>query len=361
MKARIFTTSVLMIVTLATYAQTSRRDERKKIKETKIEESKNKESKQENKSESRKSEQKAEKQSGTNNATENNQERRSRRENPGNSNSQQPTETKSSQNNSSNNASDRRRNENNNDNKPAVNQSNNSNQPSDNRRNENNNTYRPIGNQGNNNNTYQPAENRRNENNNTYRPGEDRRDNQSSRVVVSNSQRNEKREFVQINHSQRRGEVSYPRSYRPSPVELRRTFHPYREPIHSDVFWSIEIRNNFRIFYPEVRYWRYDIGYRLPVVSAFYASDYIGDVARIYGKVNEVYHEYDADEYYLYIGDYYPYQDFTIIIPGHEARNFSRRPEKYFYRVNVAVTGYITEFENKPEMVLRNARQLDVY
>jgi hypothetical protein len=119
--------------------------------------------------------------------------------------------------------------------------------------------------------------------------------------------------------------------------------------------------NDFRIFYPEIRVWRYHVGYRLPVIPAYDAELYIGDVARVYGKVQEAYYDYDSDNYFLYIGDYYPYHDFSVVIPGHEARRFTRRPERYFEGSHIAVTGYITDFDGKPEIVVRRASQIDLY
>jgi hypothetical protein len=110
-----------------------------------------------------------------------------------------------------------------------------------------------------------------------------------------------------------------------------------------------------------VRVWRYDIGYRIPVVPAYDAEFYIGDVAKVYGKVYDVYYEYQNDEYFLYFGDYFPYQDFSVVVPGIEARAYSRRPERFFSGSHIAVTGYVSDFEDKPEIVVRRASQIEIY
>jgi hypothetical protein len=180
--------------------------------------------------------------------------------------------------------------------------------------------------------------------------------------VIIRDNRQENRTYVRIDRPERKVVVvNHPNHYRPQPIEYRRTHYPYRVPVNSRVYWSVSLHNDFRIFYPEIRIWRYDIGYQLPVVAAYDAEYYIGDAARVYGKVYDIYYEYTSDEYYLYFGDYYPYHDFSIVVPGREARAFSRRPERFFRGANVAVTGYLTEFDDKPEIVVRRASQMEVY
>ncbi|MGC9341513.1 MAG: hypothetical protein ACP5E3_02340 [Bacteroidales bacterium] len=68
-----------------------------------------------------------------------------------------------------------------------------------------------------------------------------------------------------------------------------------------------------------------------------------------------------TDEYYLYIGGPYPYQDLTIILEGHDARRFNRNPLRFFTGRHVAATGLVSVFESKPEMFLKKRSQLDVY
>ena len=154
---------------------------------------------------------------------------------------------------------------------------------------------------------------------------------------------------------------SYPAGYRPLSIEVRRARYPYRAPVRTHIVWTVNLFNDFRIFYPEIHYWRYPVGYSIPSVPAYDADDYVGEVANIYGRVADVYYEFNSDNYYLYFGDYYPYQDFSVIIPGREARVLSRRPEIFFNNAYVNVTGYVTYFDNKPEIVLRRASQIDIY
>jgi hypothetical protein len=145
------------------------------------------------------------------------------------------------------------------------------------------------------------------------------------------------------------------------PIEYRRTYYPYHVPVHRDIIWDIHLYNEYRFLYPHYDYWYYPVGYSIHTVSAYEADRYIGEFARIYGKVYETWYDRDADEFYLYFGEPYPYQDFTVILPGRDARRYSRRPERFFTERHIAVTGVISVFEGKPEMVIKRRSQIELY
>lgn len=145
------------------------------------------------------------------------------------------------------------------------------------------------------------------------------------------------------------------------PVEYRRTYYPYAEPRRVDIIWDVHMYNEYRYIYPQYDYWYYPYGYRIHTVSAYDAGMYIGEVARIYGRVVDVWYERQTDEYYLFFGERYPYQDFSVIIPGKTARRYSYRPERYFINRNIAVTGLVSLWDNRPEMLIRKRSQIDVY
>ncbi len=155
--------------------------------------------------------------------------------------------------------------------------------------------------------------------------------------------------------------VRYRPNYHHNSIEYRREHYAYRIPYRNEVIWSFNLSHNFGLYYPEVRFWRYPIGYHIAFVPAYNADDYIGEVVTIYGKVFDSYYAYENDELYLYFGDAYPYQDFSIVIPGQEARKFSRKPEQYFNEQHVSVTGYVTIYGDKPEILVRQASQIDLY
>ena len=135
----------------------------------------------------------------------------------------------------------------------------------------------------------------------------------------------------------------------------------YRSPVSVHVVWDAPMYRDYCVIYPFVREWRISVGTRIETISAYDAIYYIGDVKRVYGLVREVYYEPRNDEYQLYIGDYYPNQDFTVIIPGYIARQYSRRPQRFFQHQYIWTTGYITEFDNKPEMIIQRDYQIGIY
>jgi len=149
--------------------------------------------------------------------------------------------------------------------------------------------------------------------------------------------------------------------YRPSPVEYRRIHHPYRAPVHIDVIWTPRMYYDYRMIYPEYNYWYYPYGYRIRTISAYDALYYTGEIANVYGMVNEVWYSRKTDEYILYFGARYPYQDFSVIIPGHKARQFSRRPEIFFEGRYIWVTGLISLHNGQPEMVVMRKHQIHLY
>lgn len=155
--------------------------------------------------------------------------------------------------------------------------------------------------------------------------------------------------------------VRYRPNYHHNSIEYRREHYAYRIPYRNEIIWSFNLSHNFGLYYPEVRFWRYPIGYHIAFVPAYNAEDYIGEVVTIYGKVFDSYYAYENDELYLYFGDSYPYQDFSIVIPGQEARKFTRNPEQYFNEQHVSVTGYVTRYGDKPEILVRQANQIDLY
>jgi len=147
------------------------------------------------------------------------------------------------------------------------------------------------------------------------------------------------------------------------PVDRNYRMHHYvyRAPVELNIYWSHELYRNYVRMYPMVRNWNYPIGYHIESVPAYDADNYRGAVMTVYGQINEAYYSGATDEYFLYFGPYYPYQDFTVVMPGWIARQYSRRPELYFENQNLATTGLITTFEEDPEIVVKDVFQLNLY
>jgi len=152
-------------------------------------------------------------------------------------------------------------------------------------------------------------------------------------------------------------------SYRvaPHPRAYRARFFPYRMPPIVHVYWSYNIFRYYCRLYPVIDYWTYYPDYSISTISAYDALFHIGEIRRIYGKVSEVYFSVETDEYFLYFGAFYPYHDFTVVIPGEIARRYSRHPEFYFQDEHIVVTGLITEYDEKPEIVVKDKDQLRRY
>jgi len=149
--------------------------------------------------------------------------------------------------------------------------------------------------------------------------------------------------------------------YHVKPLTYRKVHYPYRRPVHVDIIWDINMYNDYIYLYPNYRYWYYPFGYRVPTVSAYEVGNYIGEIARVYGRVYDTWYSRESDEYYLYFGAPFPFQDFSIIVEGNDARRYSWRPARYFKNRDIAVTGLIGIYDGKPEMVVKRSSQIDVY
>ncbi len=147
----------------------------------------------------------------------------------------------------------------------------------------------------------------------------------------------------------------------PPSREYRAKHYAYRIPVSLSIIWTPAMHGHYIRFYPLVTYWHYSYGYRIANVSAYFAEYYMGEVMTVYGRISEVYYSRSTDEYFLYYGPYYPYQDFTVVIPGWIARQYSRRPERYFDNRYLAVTGLIASFQGEPEIIVNESFQIHLY
>jgi hypothetical protein len=148
---------------------------------------------------------------------------------------------------------------------------------------------------------------------------------------------------------------------RPRSLDYRRMHYPYRMPAHIHIVWSPRMYREYVLIYPEYRYWYYPVGYRIRTASAYDAIHYTGDIVNIYGQVYEAWYSWQTDEYVLYFGAPYPYHDFSVIIPGRKARQFSSRPEIFFEGRYIWVTGLVSLHDGRPEMIVRQKHQIHLY
>ena len=137
--------------------------------------------------------------------------------------------------------------------------------------------------------------------------------------------------------------------------------YDYRIPVHIDVIWTSDMHRHYLNMYPNHHHWNHHYGYRIASVPAYKAGYFIGDVKNVYGRITDVFYSRESEEYLLYVGRYYPNQHFTIVVPGNIARRQSHRPGYYYMNQYVKVTGLITIFEGKPEIVVMRNSQINVY
>jgi len=104
-----------------------------------------------------------------------------------------------------------------------------------------------------------------------------------------------------------------------------------------------------------------DYGRYVESVSAYDAINYIGSVKRVYGKVEEVYYSAEDRTYTLYFGAPFPYQDFSVVIPRHIAKDISWSPTWHFEDEHVWAVGLIDIWEDKPEIVIHDRDQIRRY
>ena len=131
-------------------------------------------------------------------------------------------------------------------------------------------------------------------------------------------------------------------------------------PSYTDIYWTRSMYRNYRKWYPDY-HWNYNYGHRIQTISVFDAKYNLGEVAMVYGRVYATWHNKETDDYLLFFGGDFPYQQFTVILPGKVARRYSWRPERYFLGEHITATGLITTFDGSPEMVVKHKHQIGIY
>jgi hypothetical protein len=131
-------------------------------------------------------------------------------------------------------------------------------------------------------------------------------------------------------------------------------------PSNTHVYWTRSMYRDYHKWYPDY-HWNYNYGHRIQTISVFEAKYNLGEVAMVYGRVYATWHNKETDDYLLFFGGDFPYQQFTVILPGPVARRYNWRPERYFLGEHITATGLITTFDGSPEMVVKHKRQIGIY
>jgi hypothetical protein len=131
-------------------------------------------------------------------------------------------------------------------------------------------------------------------------------------------------------------------------------------PAHREVIWTSRMHRYYVDLYPGY-VWGYNTGYHIQTISAFETRYNVGEVARVYGRVYATWYNRESDDLLLFFGGEFPHQEFTMVIPGHIARRYNWRPERYFLGQHILATGLITSYDGSPEMIIKNKNQMDIY
>ena len=131
-------------------------------------------------------------------------------------------------------------------------------------------------------------------------------------------------------------------------------------PTYGNIYWNRNMYRDYHRWYPDYG-WSYSYGYRIQTISVFDVKYNLGEVANVYGRVYASWYNNETDDFLLFFGGDFPYQQLTVVVPGHVAYKFSRSPENYFLGEHITITGLITTFDGSPEIVVKNKRQLGLY
>jgi Micrococcal nuclease (thermonuclease) homologs len=97
----------------------------------------------------------------------------------------------------------------------------------------------------------------------------------------------------------------------------------------------------------------------LKVIDACQAGNYYGDEIIVEGKVVDAYLS-KKNNVFLNFGKPYPNQCFSAVIFSSDLYKFGDNPEKYYNQKIVRIRGKIQEYQEKPEIILKNLSQIEV-
>ena len=132
-------------------------------------------------------------------------------------------------------------------------------------------------------------------------------------------------------------------------------YHIYPRRPHFSIRWRPAWKTFYRYHFPSFKLGVHSMVITIP---AYETTNHLHESAGVYGRVYEVLYDRRSNELYLYLGAPYPRQDFTIIVTGRLAREMKRFPHSYFLGQDFMVSGFISEYRNQPEMVIKYREQI---
>ena len=99
-----------------------------------------------------------------------------------------------------------------------------------------------------------------------------------------------------------------------------------------------------------------------PIVPASEAHRYVGQVARVCGRVESASYigSVRGTPTFLNLGRPYPDQDFTVVIWGSNRGRFERPPERMYDGREICVTGEIETYRGRPQIEARSPDQIEL-
>ncbi len=120
--------------------------------------------------------------------------------------------------------------------------------------------------------------------------------------------------------------------------------------------WHTFYTHHFR-----VNQYRHYVNRPLRLFSGNTAQYHVGEIASVFGRVYETYYDEINQEFHMSFGAPYPRQDFTVVVTGREARRMNRIRPGYFIGQDFIVSGLITRYNGKPEVIVRYQNQIVKY
>ena len=137
-------------------------------------------------------------------------------------------------------------------------------------------------------------------------------------------------------------------------------YHYYRRAPQVRLIYK-SVWHSFYKHHLRVNQYRNYVNRPLALVSGNTAKYYAGELASVFGRVYETYYDEVNQEFHLSFGAPYPRQDFTVIVTGREALRMARTSPRYFIGHDFVVSGLITLYDGKPEVIVRYRNQIIKY
>lgn len=137
-------------------------------------------------------------------------------------------------------------------------------------------------------------------------------------------------------------------------------YHYYRRTPRSRLIYQ-HTWHTFYTHYFRVNQYHHYVNRPLRLLSGNTAQYHVGEIASVFGRVYETYYDEVNQEFHMSFGAPYPRQDFTVVVTGREARRMNRIRPGYYIGQDFVVSGLITRFNEKPEIIVRYRNQIKKY